>query len=71
MCLINTPVGGIPIILPFLYYLAFVAYTTTYAAYPIIERYMITPYIGVQDDTDDDVEDDENEENEAENEITP
>lgn len=40
-----TPLGiAIPLILPFLYYLAVNAFTTTYAAYPIIDRYMIAPY---------------------------
>ena len=40
-----TPLGiAIPLILPFLYYLAVVSFTTTYAAYPIIDRYMIAPY---------------------------
>ena len=34
----------IPLVLPFLYYLAFTAFTSAYAAYPVIERYMITPY---------------------------
>lgn len=44
----GTPLGGIPIILPFLYYLSVTAFTTTYAAYPIIDRYMIAPYVGAQ-----------------------
>lgn len=38
------PAVAIPLILPFLYYLAFTAFTSAYAAYPVIERYMITPY---------------------------
>ncbi len=54
-----TPLGvAIPLILPFLYYLAFCTFTTTYAAYPIIERYMITPY---QKSTEDDEEDEDTE----------
>ena len=61
LLLINTPIGGVPIILPFLYYLAFTAYTTTYAAYPIIERYMITPYIGANDTDDEEMEIEESE----------
>ena len=34
----------IALILPFLYYLSFTSFTSTYAAYPIIDRYMIAPY---------------------------
>ena len=32
------------IILPFLWYMAVVTFTSAYAAYPIIDRYMIAPY---------------------------
>lgn len=40
-----TPLSfAIPLLLPFLYYLAVTAFTTAYAAYPIIDRYMIEPY---------------------------
>ncbi len=40
-----TPLSfAIPLLLPFLYYLAVTAFTSTYAAYPIIDRYMIEPY---------------------------
>ncbi|MBQ7347949.1 MAG: DUF624 domain-containing protein [Clostridia bacterium] len=40
-----TPLGiAIPLILPFLYYLSVNAFTAAYAAYPIIDRYMIEPY---------------------------
>lgn len=40
-----TPLGiAIPLILPFLYYLSVTAFTSAYAAYPIIDRYMIEPY---------------------------
>ena len=40
-----TPLGiAIPLILPFLYLLAVISFTTTYAAYPVIDRYMIAPY---------------------------
>ncbi len=47
-----TPLGiAIPLILPLLYYLAITAFTSAYAAYPIIDRYMIAPYV-----TDDDEE---------------
>ena len=34
----------IPIILPFFYAMAIMRFITTYAAFPIIEKYMITPY---------------------------
>ena len=34
----------IPIILPFFYAMAIIKFITTYAAFPIIEKYMITPY---------------------------
>ena len=37
---------AIPLILPFLYYLSFTAFMSAYAAYPIIDRYMIAPYAG-------------------------
>lgn len=60
----STPLGiAIPLILPFLYYLAVTAFTSTYAAYPIIERYMITPYLNRQNEEDEDEEagDDEEE----------
>ena len=40
-----TPLGiAIPLILPFLYYIAVTAFTASYAAYPVIDRYMIAPY---------------------------
>ncbi len=42
-----TPLGiAIPLILPFLFYFSFTAFTSAYAAYPIIDRYMIAPYSG-------------------------
>lgn len=45
-----TPLGiAIPLILPFFYYLSFTAFTSAYAAYPIIDRYMIAPYVGGAD----------------------
>lgn len=47
---------AIPLILPLLYYLAFTAFMAAYAAYPIIDRYMIAPYL---DQTSDDGETDE------------
>ena len=45
-----TPLSGVPIILPFLYYPAVTAFTSAYAAFPVIERYMITPYVGLEDE---------------------
>ena len=39
------PIGiSIPLILPFVYALATLGFITTYAAFPVIEKYMITPY---------------------------
>ena len=32
------------IVLPFVYILALIGFITTYAAYPVIDRYMIAPY---------------------------
>ena len=61
-----TPLGiAIPLILPLLYYLAVTTFTCAYAAYPIIDRYMIAPYIGAQ------AEDDENENEDEENSPDP
>ena len=48
--LITTPLSGLPIILPFLWYMSAVTFTSAYAAYPIIDRYMIAPYIGAQEE---------------------
>ncbi len=46
-----TPLGiAIPLILPFLYYMAVTAFTSAYAAYPIIDRYMIAPYRGTDEE---------------------
>ena len=40
------PVGiSVPLILPFFYILATVAFMGTYAAYPVIDKYMIAPYV--------------------------
>ncbi len=47
-----TPLGiAIPLILPLLYYMAVCTFTTAYCAYPIIDRYMIAPYIKEESDT--------------------
>ena len=60
-----TPLGiALPIILPFLYYLAFCTFTSAYAAYPVIEKYMITPYKTTDDDAEEPEEYEEDEENE-------
>jgi uncharacterized membrane protein YesL len=46
-----TPLGiAIPLILPFLYYLAVTSFTSVYSAYPIIDRYMIEPYKHLNED---------------------
>ena len=45
---------AIGLILPFVYYLSFTAFTSAFAAYPIIDRYMIAPY---RTDSDTDGED--------------
>lgn len=48
-----TPLGiAIPLLLPFLYYLAVTAFTSAYAAYPVIDRYMIEPYRTEHDEED-------------------
>ena len=45
LALVLLPTGIIiPAILPFFYFLGFALYTTDYAAYPIIDKYMIQPY---------------------------
>ena len=54
-----TPLGiAIPLILPFLFYPAVTAFTTAYAAYPIIDRYMIAPYIHAQEAEEEDSSED-------------
>lgn len=47
--LISTPLG-FTIILPFIYILALTAFMSAYAAYPIIDRYLIEPYKTEEDD---------------------
>ena len=34
----------VPLVLPLVYFAAFALFTSTYAAYPIIKKYMIDPY---------------------------
>ena len=50
LLLISTPLSGLPIILPFLWYMAAVTFTSAYAAYPVIDRYMIAPYANQVDE---------------------
>ena len=56
LLLISTPLSGLPIILPFLWYMAAVTFTSAYAAYPIIDRYMIAPYINQEEAVEEAVE---------------
>ena len=56
LLLIATPLSGLPIILPFLWYMAAVTFTAAYAAYPIIDRYMIAPYINQADEEEETLE---------------
>ena len=45
------PMGvSIPIVLPFFYVLAATAFMSCYAAYPIIDKYMIAPYAAANND---------------------
>ena len=47
------PVGlGVTLVLPFIYYLGVCAFIYTYAAYPIIKKYMIDPVSPPQDNQD-------------------
>ena len=44
LVIIFLPMGlGVTLVLPFVYYLALCAFIYTYAAYPVIEKYMIDP----------------------------
>ena len=45
------PAGiSLPVILPVVYIMAATAFMSAYAAYPIIDRYMIEPYAQEQED---------------------
>ena len=57
--LISTPLSGLPIILPFLWYMAAVTFTAAYAAYPVIDKYMIAPYIEANTEEDEIAEENE------------
>ena len=51
LIIVCIPVGiSIPIILPFFYMLAATAFMACYAAYPIIDKYMISPYVTETDE---------------------
>ena len=50
LLLITTPLSGLPVILPFLWYMAAVTFTAAYAAYPVLDRYMIAPYMAAKED---------------------
>ncbi len=50
------PMGiSIPLVLPLVYILATIGFIVTYAAYPIIDRYMIEPYQNDENSASDDV----------------
>jgi hypothetical protein len=45
LIVIFVPSGfSVPLILPLLYLMGTVGFMTTYAAYPVIDKYMIAPY---------------------------
>ena len=47
------PLGfAVALILPFVYIMAAIGFMATYAAYPVIERYMIEPYENEQSEVD-------------------
>jgi uncharacterized membrane protein YesL len=50
------PQGIITVILPLIYLFAAIGFITTYAAYPIIDRYMIAPYRSEAADGEDDAQ---------------
>ncbi|MBO7175800.1 MAG: DUF624 domain-containing protein, partial [Clostridia bacterium] len=50
---------ALPVILPFFYLLGFSGFMSTYAAYPVIKKYMIDPY-NTDEPTDHDQSDDDN-----------
>ncbi len=59
-----TPLGiAIPLILPMLYFLSFTSFTSAYAAFPVIDRYMIAPHQSEYED--DEEEGDEDEESQS------
>lgn len=59
-----TPLGiAVPLILPLLYYLAVTSFTSAFAAYPIIDRYMIEPYKHLNEEEYEEFEESVDEEN--------
>ncbi|MBE6601002.1 MAG: hypothetical protein E7637_00630 [Ruminococcaceae bacterium] len=54
---------AIPLILFLLYYLGITSFTCAYAAYPTIERYMIDPYVGNEEENEPAAEEPLNDEN--------
>ena len=57
LIILLTPVGvSIPIILPMFYILAVGGFITTYAAYPVIDKYMIAPWSNENSASDDESE---------------
>ena len=51
------PMGvSIPLVLPFVYILAMIGFITVYAAYPVIEKYMITPYESISEENPEEAE---------------
>ena len=51
LIIVMIPMGiSIPIVLPFFYLLAATAFMACYASYPIIDRYMIAPYVTEQEE---------------------
>lgn len=50
LIIIFVPSGfSVPLILPLLYLMGTVGFMTTYAAYPVIDKYMIAPYVNDND----------------------
>ncbi len=45
---------AVPLVLPLVYYFATSAYISAYAYYPIIEKYMITPYVKEEPESEED-----------------
>lgn len=46
LIILLVPMGiSIPLVLPFVYIISLLAFISVYAAYPIIDRYMIAPYV--------------------------
>lgn len=56
------PIGiSIPLVLPFVYILGVFGFISTYAAYPVIDRYMIQPYENTESSLEESEESEENE----------